>query len=154
MKAKHILGFGARPAAIALLALLPGACAYIEGPPPAASPLIGTWSNADNDRVTFTAATVIVTPNNGKPTAMGPADCNGVFKIAYGRMETAPLTASFPSQPDLQAKIKTALTRPEYPVADVTCDQGGTTYLMLDDHQMLAIYRDAGVGGLERLTRM
>ena len=46
------------------------------------------------------------------------------------------------------------LVKPEYPVADVTCDQGGTTYLMLDDRELLAIYRDAGVGGLERLSRL
>jgi hypothetical protein len=136
-----------------LLAVLPSACAFLEGGPPA-NPLIGTWSNTDNDRVTFSPASVVITPNNGKSVAMGPGDCNGVFKIAYGRMAIAPFATLFPSQPDLEAKLKDALVRPEYPVADVTCDKGGTTYLMLDDHQMLAIYRDAGIGGLEHLTRL
>jgi len=141
-----------RLTAVALLALLPS-CAFLEPGPPA-NPLLGTWSTADNDRVTFGPNSVVVTPNNAKPTAMGPGDCNGVFKIAYGRMQTAPFATLFPTQPDLETKLKNLLVKPEYPVADVTCDQGGTTYLMLDDHQLVAIYRDAGIGGVERLTRL
>jgi hypothetical protein len=152
MNGEQITGFGARLAALALLSLTT-ACAFLEGPPPA-NPLIGTWSNGDNDRVTFSAGSVVVTPNNGKPTAMGPGDCNGVFNLAYGRMETAPFDRLFPGQLDLEAKLKAALVKPEYPVAEVTCDQGGTTYMMLDDSHVLAIYRDAGIGGLEHLTRL
>ena len=153
MGARGIADFAGRLAATISLALLPTGCFVLEGPPPA-NPLIGTWSNADNDRVTFSDSSVIVTPNNGKAVTMGPGDCNGVFKIAYGRMATAPFATLFPSQPDLEAQLKKVLVAADYPVAEVTCDQGGTTYFMLDDRQVLAVYRDAGIGGLEHLTRM
>jgi hypothetical protein len=140
--------------ALALLAgLLPAACAFFPSQTPP-NPLIGTWSTPDHDQVTFRPDAVVVTPDKGQPTTMGPADCNGVYKLLYGRMETAGLEQAFPSQPDLESKLKQLLTQPEYPVADVTCDQGGTTYLMLDDRQMLAVYRDAGTGGVEHLTRL
>jgi hypothetical protein len=69
-------------------------------------------------------------------------------------MMTASLQQSFPTQPDLQSKLKQLLTSPEYPVADVTCDRGGTTYLMLDERRMIAVYRDSGVGGLETYSRL
>ena len=34
------------------------------------------------------------------------------------------------------------LPRPEYPVAEVTCGEGGTTYVMLGEQDLLAIHRD------------
>jgi hypothetical protein len=138
--------------AAALLALLPTGCAFFEGAPD--NPLLGTWSNADNDRVTFKADGVVIAPSKGAAAAMGPGDCSGVYKLAYGRMATAPFNTLFPSQPDLEDKLKQALVKPEYPVADVTCGQGGTTYMMIGDREVLAIYRDAGIGGVEHLTRM
>jgi hypothetical protein len=137
-----------------LAALLPAACAFFPSQAPPASPLIGTWTTADHNQVTFRPDAVVVLPDKGQPTTIGKADCNGVYKLAYGRMATAPLQRAFASQADLQSKLKQLLLKPEYPVADVTCDQGGTTYVLLDDRQMLAIYRDAGVGGLEHLTRL
>ena len=135
-----------------LAALLPTGCLFPGEVP--ASPLIGTWGGADNDRVTFTANAVIVTSDKGQPTTMSAAQCNGIYKLIYGRMQSVPLRQAFSSQADLQAKLRQILVQPEYPVADVTCDQGGTTYVLLDDRQMLAVYRDAGVGGLERLNRL
>lgn len=144
---------GGRLAAPTIMVALLGACTLFQGPVPD-NPIIGTWANTDNDRVTFTADAVTVTPNKGEPTAMGPGDCNGVFKIAYGRMATAPFATLFPAQPDLEDKLKTLLVNPEYPVVDVTCDKGGTTYFMIGDRELLAIYRDAGVGGIERLSRL
>ena len=134
-----------------LAALLPAAC-FFPGEP--VSPLIGSWSSTDNNKVTFGPDSVLLTPDKGQPTTMGAADCNGTYKLVYGRMQTAPLEQAFPTQADLQTKLKQLLVKPEYPVADVTCDQGGTTYLLLDDRQVLAVYRDAGVGGLEHLSRL
>jgi hypothetical protein len=136
-----------------LAGLLPTACAFFSPQPPA-SPLIGNWTTPDNNRVTFRPDAVVVTPDKGQPTTMSAGECNGVYKLVYGRMETAPLQQAFAAQADLKAKLKQMLDKPEYPVADVTCDQGGTTYLLLDDRQVLAIYRDAGVGGVEHLTRL
>jgi hypothetical protein len=137
----------------ALGVLLPTACTLLEPPPPP-NPLVGSWATADRNRVTFSDTTVVVTPADSKPTTMGPADCNGRYKLQYGRMMTGALEQSFPSQPDLQSKLKQLLVRPDYPVADVTCDQGGTTYLMLDERRMIAVYRDTGVGGLESYSRL
>jgi hypothetical protein len=135
-----------------LMALLPTAC--LEAIYARDSPLIGAWTNTDNDHILFKPDTIIMTPNKSQPMAMSEAECNGVFKLAYGRMETAPLHDLFPKQPDLRDKLKVLLVQPEYPVADVTCDHGGTTYLLLDDHDVLAIYRDGAVGGVEQLTRL
>ena len=153
MRGKQILIVARRLGLLVVAAGLLSACELLPWSVPA-NPIIGTWANTDNDRVTFNTDTVVVTPNNGKATAMGPSDCNGVFKIAYGRMQTAPFATMFPKQRDLEDKLKGLLVQPEYPVADVTCDQGGTTYLMLGDRDLLAIYRDAGLGGLERLHRL
>jgi hypothetical protein len=133
--------------------LLPTACALLEGPQPV-SPLVGTWATADRNQVTFRDEMVVVTPDKGQATTIGPGDCNGVYKLLYGRMDTAALQRAFPSQPDLEGKLKQLLTQPDYPVADVTCDHGGTTYLMLNDRQMLAVYRDSGVGGVEVYSRL
>jgi hypothetical protein len=152
MKAKQINVFRRRFAAVAVLALSAG-CTLIEGPEPV-NPLIGTWTNADNDQVTLKPDAVIVTPNKGTAAPMSAADCNGAFTLTYGRMPTAPFATLFPAQPDLETKLKQALVQPEYPVAEVTCGQGGTTYLMVGDREVLAIYRDSGVGGLEHLTRL
>lgn len=139
---------------LAVLAMLSAtSCAFLPGATPP-NPLIGSWSTADHNRVTFNPESVVVTPDKSRPMTMGAADCNGVYKLQYGRMTTASLEQSFPSQPDLQSKLKQYLTRPEYPVADVTCDRGGTTYLMLDDRRLLAVYRDAGVGGVETYSRL
>jgi hypothetical protein len=153
MNAGRILVFGGRLTVVIMTTALLGACAFLLGPGPD-NPIAGTWANTENDRVTFNTDSVTVTPNNGKSTAMGPGECNGIFKIAYGRMATAPFAKLFPAQPDLEDKLKALLVRPEYPVAEVTCDRGGTTYLMIGDHDLLAIYRDAGLGGIERLKRL
>jgi hypothetical protein len=134
-------------------ALLPTACAFLESATPA-NPLVGTWTTQDHNKITFSADAVVVTPEKGPVATLGPADCNGRYKLLTGRMETAALKRSFPTQPDLQSKLRQLLVQPDYPVVDVTCDQGGTTYLMLDNRSMLAVYRDGGIGGLEAYSRM
>jgi len=138
-------------AAIAMLFLT--SCGLLPGEQPS-NPLTGTWATPDRNQVTFRGNDIVLTPDKGAATTMGPGDCNGVYKLQYGRMMTGSLEQSFPSQPDLQSKLKQLLTKPEYPVADVTCDRGGTTYLMLDERRMIAVYRDAGVGGLETYSRL
>ena len=132
--------------------LLLTSCAFFSGEQ--VSPLIGTWTTPDRNKVTFQPDAVVLTPDKGSQTTMGKAECNGVYRLAYGRMMTAPLKQAFAAQPDLESKLKVMLVKPEYPVADVTCDQGGTTYLLLDDREVLAIYRDSGIGGIEHYTRL
>ena len=133
------------------LALSMSACGLFEQPD---NPLLGTWSTQDRNKVTFSPNAVIVAPDKGPATTMSAQECNGAYKLLYGRMETAALQRAFPGQADLTAKLKQLLTQPEYPVADVTCDRGGTSYLMLDNSRMLAVYRDGGVGGLEAYSRL
>jgi hypothetical protein len=43
--------------------------------------------------------------------------------------------------------------QPEYPVAELRCDQGDNTYVLLDDRGLVAIYRDQGIAGIEQLSR-
>jgi 16S rRNA A1518/A1519 N6-dimethyltransferase RsmA/KsgA/DIM1 with predicted DNA glycosylase/AP lyase activity len=43
--------------------------------------------------------------------------------------------------------------RPDYPVAELGCGEGGTTYVLLDDGKLIAIHRDADVAGIEELSR-
>ncbi|HVH78103.1 MAG TPA: hypothetical protein VM782_01830 [Stellaceae bacterium] len=136
-----------------IAALLPTACAFLEASPPA-NPLIGSWTTQDRNRVTIADSAIVITPDKGPAATMGPGDCNGVYKLQSGRMMTGALEQSFAGQPDLQSKLKQLLTRPDYPVVDVTCDRGGTTYLMLDDRRMIAVYRDAGIGGMEAYSRL
>ena len=142
-----------RPFAV-LSMLLTTSCALFSFEQQPANPLVGSWTTADRNKVIFSADTVVIAPDKEKPMTMGPRDCNGVYKLQYGRMDTAALKRSFPSQADLQGKLKQLLVKPDYPVVDVTCDRGGTTYLMLDDRQMIAVYRDGGVGGLETYSRL
>jgi hypothetical protein len=149
----NVINFKAPGRLLIVMAALSAASCAFQGEPPA-SPLVGSWTTADRNRVTFRQDAVVLTPDAGRPTTMGPGECNGVYKLQYGRMSSAALQQSFPAQPDMQVKLRQLLTKPEYPVADVTCDRGGTTYLLLNDRDMLAVYRDAGVGGTETLSRL
>jgi hypothetical protein len=45
------------------------------------------------------------------------------------------------------------LAEQSYPVAELDCDKGDQTYVLLNDHQLLAIYRDGDIGAIERLAR-
>ena len=56
-------------------------------------------------------------------------------------------------QPDLRDRLARLLVRPDYPVAELGCGEGDTTYVLLGDRDLVAIYRDAGVAGIERLSR-
>lgn len=152
MKSRQITA-GLRPLAVSAM-LLTASCAFFPFGQEPANPLIGSWATVDRNKVTFRPDAVVVTPDKEQPMTMGPRDCNGAYRLQYGRMDTAALKRSFPSQPDLQGKLQQLLTKPEYPVADVTCDRGGTTYLMLDDRRMIAVYRDNGLGGLETYSRL
>jgi hypothetical protein len=133
--------------------LSPAGCAFFPGEQPT-SPLFGTWTTPDRNKVTFRPDAVVLTPEKGPQTTISKAECNGVYRLAYGRMQTAPLKQAFATQADLENKLRAILVQPEYAVADVTCDRGGTTYLLLGDREVVAIYRDDGIGGIEHYTRL
>ncbi len=135
-----------------LLALLPAACADFRfGYAP--NEFVGAWTTEDQGRVSFTEDTVVLTSPDGKPTPVSAAECNGGFGFRYGRMTRESLTGIAAAQPDVGQKLSGMLTGSVYPVAELTCDRGTSTYVMLDDRDIVAIYRDRDVVGLDRMTR-
>ena len=139
-----------RTAVLALAALLPAACV---GPEPAGGPFAGTWSNAERHQVMFRDSTVVQQPAGGPPTALSAATCDGKFRFGYARRSRDALLALAPRQPDLRNRLAQMLVRPDYAVAELGCGEGGTTYVLLDERNLVAIHRDADVAGVEQLSR-
>ena len=135
--------------ALILLATLPAACAT----PEPQSPFAGTWSGAERHRISFRDNTVVQQPASGPATALGPDTCSGRFRFTYARRNRDVLIALAPEQPDLRSRLTLLLVRPDYPVAELGCGEGGTTYVLLDDGKLIAIHRDADVAGIEELSR-
>jgi hypothetical protein len=140
---------------ILLIAVLPAACAVPRtAPPPGAlNPFLGTWATADHASITFRPDTVLQNSPNGPPQAFGADTCGGIFHFRYASESRAALTALIPRQPGLRDELSQLLDRPRYPVAELACDQGDQTYVLLNDHELVAIYRDGNIGGIERLAR-
>ena len=63
------------------------------------------------------------------------------------------LTDLIARQPDLRKKLSELLVEPSYPVARLDCDRGDQTYVLLNDRQLVAIYRDGDIGAIDRLAR-
>jgi hypothetical protein len=145
-------GSGWRCLVVAALALLPAACADF-GFAPHENEILGVWTTRDNAKVSFREDTVVLTSPTGAPTPITAADCNGGFFFRYGKMTSQSLTGIAAAQPDVNQKLTTMLVAPVYPVAELGCDHGTSTYVMLDDHDLVAIYRDRDVVGLDRMTR-
>jgi hypothetical protein len=139
-------------ASLILLALAPAAGGDFRfGYAP--NEFIGAWTTEDRGKVSFTEDTVVLTSPEGKPTPVSPAECNGGFGFRYGRMTRESITGIAAAQPDVGQKLSGMLAGSVYPVAELTCDRGTSTYVMLDDHDIEAIYRDRDVVGLDRMTR-
>ena len=134
-------------------AALPAACAM----PPAApsNPFLGAWATPEHNELTFRDATVVVNPSGAtRPIEMSAQECAGRFRFDYTRKSREALTALASRQPDLQAQLSNLLQRPEYPVAELACDKGANTYVLLDDRDLVAIYRDGEIAAIERLKRL
>lgn len=138
----------------AALAVFPAACTGMLGEPKPANPFVGNWSTADHAQVAFRDDTIVLKPPEGPPTPMSAAECNGAFRYRYGRMTKGSLTGIAAAQPDLHQKLLGLLSQPDYAVVEIGCDRGTSTYVMLDDGHLVAIYRDRDVVGLDRLTRL
>ncbi len=142
----------ARLALLALAAVLPAACAGLEQPP--ANPFVGAWATAERQQIAFRDTTIVVSPPDGAPTPMGADSCSGAFRFAYGRQSREALLGLTPQQPDLKKKLATLLVQPDYPVAELACGAGGSTYVLLGERELVAIYRDHDIAGIERLSRL
>ena len=141
-----------RLALFALAAALPAAgCASLAPP---VNPFAGAWATAERQQITFRDNTVVLNPGDAAPTAMGKESCAGTFRFGYRRESRAALLALMPHQPDLEKKLAGMLQHPDYAVAELACGDGDSTYVLLDDRDVLAIHRDQDIAGIERLTRL
>ncbi|HEX3882918.1 MAG TPA: hypothetical protein VHW66_09690 [Stellaceae bacterium] len=145
-------GGGWRCLVVAALALLPAACADF-GFSPRENQIIGVWTTSDKAQVSFREDTVVLSSPSGAATPITASECNGGFFFHYGRMTSQSLSGIAAAQPDVSKKLSAMLVAPVYPVAELGCDHGTSTYVMLDDHDLVAIYRDRDVVGLDRMTR-
>jgi hypothetical protein len=140
-----------RLAALIIAAALPAACATPEQP---ASPFAGTWATPERQQIAFRDNTVVINPPNQPPTPMSAQSCDGAFRFGYQHKSRDALLGLTPQQPDLRVKLQAMLVRADYPVAELTCGQGNSTYVMLGARELVVIHRDGDVAGLERLTRL
>jgi hypothetical protein len=140
-----------RVVAVLALAAIPLACVAPE--PTIQNPFLGTWATADNDSVTLRQETIVQTQPDGRSTALDKATCGGVFRFGYDTQSRQALTDLIARQPDLRKKLSELLVEPSYPVARLDCDRGDQTYVLLNDRQLVAIYRDGDIGAIDRLAR-
>jgi len=131
-------------------ALLPVACAT----PEPANPFAGAWTTAERQQIAFRNDTVVVQPPNASPTPMSAESCDGAFRFFYGRKERDALLGLTPRQPDLKNRLARLLVQADYPVAELTCGEGASTYVLLDDRDLVVIHRDRDIGGIETLSRL
>ena len=140
-----------RGVASLILAVMPLGCVAPEQS--VQNPFLGTWATADNDSVTIRQDTVVQTQPDGHSTALDKDTCRGVFRFSYDTKSRQALTDLIGRQPDLRKKLSDLLVEPTYPVASLDCDRGDQTYVLLNDRQLVAIYRDGDIGALDRLAR-
>jgi hypothetical protein len=134
-----------------ILAAVPLACATPSPSP--VNPFIGTWTTANNDSVTIRQDTVVQSESDGHTTALDAKACRGVFRFGYATKSRQALTDLIPRQPELRRKLSDLLVEASYLVAELDCDRGDQTYVLLNDRELLAIYRDGDIGAIERLAR-
>ena len=140
-----------RAVPVLVLAAAPLACVAPE--PSVQNPFLGTWATADNDSVTIRQDTIVQTQPDGRSTALDKENCRGVFRFAYDTKSRQALTDLIARQPELSKKLSDLLVEPSYPVARLDCDRGDQTYVLLNDRQLVAIYRDGDIGAIDRLAR-
>jgi hypothetical protein len=136
---------------LALAAALPIGCA---GPEPPANPFAGAWTTAERQQIAFRDNTIILNPPDALPTAMAAESCAGAFRFGYGRKSREALIGLASQQPDLRGRLASLLVRPDYPVAELACGEGDSTYVLLGERDLVAIYRDRDIAGIERLSRL
>jgi hypothetical protein len=137
--------------ALALIAALPAGCALPKLGPP--NPFAGSWVTAERQQIAFRDDTVVLNPPGEQPTPLGAETCAGKFRFSYRRQSRDALLALVPRQPDLRRRLTGLLVQPDYDIAEVSCGEGGTTYVLLDDKELVAIHGDHDIAGIERWSR-
>ena len=88
------------------------------------------------------------------PTPLERGRLRGRFRFAYDRQEPRRAAgADARGSPICAAASTAAAVGPEYRVAELTCGDGGTTYVLLGERDLLAIHRDRDIAALARLSR-
>ena len=135
---------------LALAASLPAACVSVEP----ANPFAGAWVTAERQQIAFRDNTLVVNPPNAPPTAMAAESCAGAFRFGIGRKSREALLGLTPRQPDLRKRLAALLVVPDYPVAELACGEGDSTYVLLGERDLVVIHRDRDIAGIERLSRL
>ena len=135
-----------------IVAAIPLACAP-PAPPQSENPFVGNWVTADSVSITIRPDTIVQHQPDGESIALDQNTCRGVFRFSYGTKSRQALTALVPRQPELRQRLTGLLIEPSYPVAELDCDGGDQTYVLLNDRQLVAIYRDGDIGAIDRLAR-
>ena len=120
---------------------------------PVARRPVGAWSTGEKKQIAFRPETVVFNPPGQPPTPLSADTCSGKFGFDYRRESRNALLALAGRQPDLRRRLESVLVQPDYPVAVMTCGEGGTTYVMLSDKEIVAIHHDLDIAGLERWSR-
>jgi hypothetical protein len=117
------------------------------------NPFLGTWVTAENASIVIRQDTIVQNQPDGQSTALDKNVCRGVFRFAYGTKTRQALTDLVPRQPELRHRLSDLLVEPSYPTAELDCDRGDQTYVLLNERQLVAIYRDGDIGAIDRLAR-
>jgi hypothetical protein len=141
-----------RGAAVLLIAAIPLACTLYPASQ-AEDPFLGTWVTGENASIVIRRDTIVQNQPDGESIALGENVCRGVFRFAYGTKTRQALTDLVPRQPELRGRLSDLLVEPSYPTAELDCDRGDQTYVLLNERQLVAIYRDGDIGAIERLAR-
>jgi hypothetical protein len=148
---RSVVTFLPRLALLAFVAALPIGCAAPQPPP---NPVAGAWTTADRQQIAFRDDTIVIRPPDAQPTTMGAESCAGAFRFSYGRKSREALIGLTSRQPDLTGRLASLLVRPDYAVAELACDEGNSTYVLLDERDLVVIHRDRDIAGIERLSRL
>jgi hypothetical protein len=135
-----------------IAAVLPVACTAPQAPR-VDNPLVGNWVTAENASITIRPNTIVQHQPDGETTMLDKSVCHGEYRFAYDTKSRQELTSLIPRQPELRQRLSDLLVEPSYPVAELGCDRGDQTYVLLNDRELLAIYRDGDIGAIERLAR-
>jgi hypothetical protein len=141
-----------RGAAAAIIAAVPLGCA-VSPQSGAENPFVGNWATAENASITIRPETVVQHQPDGQTTTLDRNACRGIFSFTYDTKTRQALADLLPRQPELQRRLSDTLVEPSYRVAQLDCDRGDQTYVLLNDRQLLAIYRDGDIGVIDRLAR-
>jgi hypothetical protein len=137
---------------VLIIAAIPLACT-LSPPSQVENPFLGTWVTAENASIVIRQDTIVQNQPDGQSTALDKNVCRGVFRFAYGTKTRQALTDLVPRQPELRHRLSDLLVEPSYPTAELDCDRGDQTYVLLNERQLVAIYRDGDIGAIDRLAR-